>query len=255
MLSTLAMIQMMTDLRIHVSVLGFLGDRIYVPPIEMNADKVYLLRYKKEKDKKAIKALEQIKRELKKNKIDLIEQDCEIFEATEMVKKLKEIILKEKEHHLFFNISSGNTLASNALTIAAMLWQDEANSLKLYYQYYDYDKMKVGDQSLIDLSIFQIEQPTKEQQKVLKFISENPDGVSKTEILKFLYPDNTKSFTSLNKASKRKIRDDNTKNLTKLNRRVIDKLLYEWKMISITGKGKKGIVTLSDKGKNFVRFI
>ena len=235
---------MTAHLRIHVSALGYRADRIYVPLIEMKADKVYLLKLKEEKKEAAIKALKEIREKLKTNKIELIEEECKIFEVTEVVKKVKEIILKEKAHHLFFNISSGNTLSSNALTIAAMLYKDRSNSIQLYYKGYDYEKKHVKDSGLIDLPAFQIEQPTEIQQKVLKFISEKPGGVRKKELLNFLDP----SFGSYE-------REEKTKKLTNFNRQVIDKLVYDWKMISITGKGKTGEIKLSEKGKDFVKFI
>jgi len=235
---------MIPQLRIHVSVLGFLSDRVYVPAIEMKADILYLLKLSIEKEPKAVSALKKIRKEISKSKIKLIEVDCYIFKVTEIVKTVKKIMQKESEHHLLFNISSGNTLSSNSLTITFMLYKDIVHNVKLYYVKYDYDKMKVDSSQIITLPGFLIRSPTYQQQEVMKFINSVEDGATKKQILKHLIPD----FASLS-------RDEKSKKIMNLNRQIIDKLIYEWNMISIDGKGKTCRVSLNQNGKDFIQFI
>jgi hypothetical protein len=65
---------MIPELRIHIALLGYLADRIYVPAIKMKADKLFLLRLNNEKDPESKKALKKIKSKMKNNKIKLIEK-------------------------------------------------------------------------------------------------------------------------------------------------------------------------------------
>jgi len=52
---------MKPEIRIHIATLGYNSERIYVPAINKKAEVVYLLKYPEEKDKKALKALKEIR--------------------------------------------------------------------------------------------------------------------------------------------------------------------------------------------------
>jgi hypothetical protein len=235
---------MMPQLRIHVSVLGHLADRVHVPATEMRADILYLLKLQNETDPKAIEGLKKIRKEIKKSRIKLIETDCNIFEVNNIVKTVKKIMEENYEHHLLFNISSGNTLSSISFTMASMLYKDMVHSIKLYYVKYDYDKMKVNSSKIMGLPAFLIHSPTKKQQEVMSFINSEEEGVTKKQILSHIIPD----FTSLDRSVK-------SNKLMNLNRQIIDKLLYKWKMISVDGKGKSSRIKLNKNGKEFIQFI
>lgn len=235
---------MKPQLRIHIAVLGYLADRVFVPAIDMKADSLYLLNLPNETNKKAITALKKIRSELAKAKIKLIEESCEIFKVTEVVKKVRGIILKESNHHLLLNISSGNTLSSNSLTIASMLYKDLGHSVQMYYVKYDYDNMQVSNSEAIGLPAFSIRMPDALQQKVLKYVSSEEQGVTRKQILKQLNP----LFNSLSRIEK-------SKEIMNLNRQVIDKLCYDWKMINIEGKGKNSKICLNKNGEQFILFI
>ena len=57
--------------RIHIAPVGFEIDRIVIPAIEYNADKVYLLVHNNKAEDKAGAYVTRIKDELKKNKIEI----------------------------------------------------------------------------------------------------------------------------------------------------------------------------------------
>jgi hypothetical protein len=153
-------------------------------------------------------------------------------------------MFEEKDHHIFLNISSGNTLSSNAFTISAMLYKKITHFVKLYYCEYDYKKMKVKETEIIELPAFDIHSPSTLQQNVLKFVYNNKNGVTKKQILLNLHS----SYLS-------KKRNEKSTLLMGLNRQVIDKLLYQWKMIHIKGRGKNSVIRLNKNGEQFVKFI
>ena len=236
---------MKTELRIHITALGFLSDRIYIPAIEKQADLVYLLRYPNEKNKAALKALKEIRTELNKNKVKLKEISCDIFSVTAVVKKVKEIIEEEANNHIYLNISSGNTKSSNAFTLASMLYRDISHTIKPYYAGYDYSKMKTDISNIKLLPVFHIHTPNEEQCSILRLLRDNPDGLRKSQILGIIHEDYNKS----------KDRKYKSKLLMSLNRQIIEKLIIDWNMIKIKGKRKGAIVKLTEEGKEFAEFI
>ncbi len=229
--------------RYHVAVLDFRADRIIVPVKEMKADKLFLLRYQDEKHTKAKNALEEIKNQLKDTFVELEEVGCDIFEATDIIKKVHQIMFKEPENHWFFNISSGNGLSANALSIAAMLHKDKIHSTKLYYYHYDHEANKVKEQAMVDLPIFKIRTPSEKEIQILKLIGTRTDGITKKQLLE-LTEETYKSKTPT----------EQSRLLMNLTRQVTDKLLYDWKMITITGRGKNSQITLTEEGKHFIRY-
>jgi hypothetical protein len=230
-------------LRVHVATLGDLFDRIITPIIDMKADRLYLLKKPRETRKESKLALKKIRQMAKTANFQLLEVQCEIFNQAEVVREVKEIMNKEGKNHIFLNISSGNTVSSNAFTISGFLYKNVARSLNLYYYGYDYTNMKVNSSHLISLPAIEMRIPTEFQQKVLRYISEKGQ-VRKKSIMEFIHED----YPSKNKNEKSSL-------LMKLNRQVIDKLHYEWKMIDLSGKGKGCLISLNSKGKEFVKFL
>ena len=235
---------MKPELRVHIAVLGYLSDRIYLPAINQKADKVYLLRYKNEKDSNSLKALSDVRKKLKKEKIELKERDCEIFNLVVVVKEIKKIALEESQNNLYLNISSGNTLSANAIVLSAMMLKNKVRSIQLYYVPYDYRKMEADMRRIDTVPVFQIKTPNDEQNKVIELLNKHKDGLRKSQILE-------KSISNYKSLK----REDKSKRLMSLNRRVIDKLTTEWDMIRIEGKRKNAIVKLKHQGELYAQFI
>jgi len=62
----------LTNLRVHIAPVGFEIDRIVIPAKNMKADKVWLLIHENPSEDKAGPFVEKIKKQLKKEKIDVV---------------------------------------------------------------------------------------------------------------------------------------------------------------------------------------
>lgn len=232
-------------LRVHISALGFLSDRIYTPAIIKKAELLYLLRYPHETNKDALESLKKVRTELKKNKIKLVEIECDIFSVTKVVKCVKELIEKESRNHIYLNISSGNTKSSNAFTLSSMLFKELAYTIIPYYAGYDYSKMKTDTTNIQSFPVFQIRTPDEKQCQVLKLLRESDEGLRKSQIIGHIDP----------KYNSTKDRKYKSKQLMKLNRQIIEKLIIDWNMVKLKGRGKGTIVILTEEGKEFSEYI
>src|SRR3989344_5218468 len=105
---------MSVNLRIHIAPVGFEFLRVTEPLIRMQADKVYLITY--EKDDKAAKFFSQIKKELgqKYRHIKVEEVFVDIWNLYDCIEKFREIILSEKNNHVYINVSTGTKITAIA---------------------------------------------------------------------------------------------------------------------------------------------
>ena len=120
------------NLRVHIVPIGFEIDRAVQPLIKNRADKVYLISHL-EGDDAAKKHLDEIEKQLNANNIIHFIERCDIKQINSFFSKIKELIEKEKDNHIYINVSSGSKLSTMASTIAAMMFKEDNIDIKLYY--------------------------------------------------------------------------------------------------------------------------
>ena len=113
---------METNLRIHISPVGFEFKRVTEPLIRMKADKVYLVSYQ-EKDS-GEQYLQLIKKELSENykHIRIEEIFIDIWDLYQCIEKFRKIILLEGNNHVYINVSTGTKITAIAGMFSCMLW-------------------------------------------------------------------------------------------------------------------------------------
>src|SRR5207249_10287047 len=97
-----------TNLRVHIAPVRFEVDRIVIPAKNMKADKVWLLIHNNPDEDKAIRYVEEIRKHLKKAKIQIETERLNRLELFMVLKSVKEIVEKEKDNDIYINVSSGS---------------------------------------------------------------------------------------------------------------------------------------------------
>src|SRR5436309_2377569 len=111
---------MQKDLRVHISPVGYDFNRVTDPLINGKADRVYLILH--ETDRGQSKFLTNIKKELQKKipTVETKEYYLNIWNLYDCVQKFREIITKEKENHVFVNVSTGTKITAIAGMMSCM---------------------------------------------------------------------------------------------------------------------------------------
>ena len=113
---------MSSNLRIHVTPVGYEFRRVIDPLIDMQADKVYLIT--QAEDDHVANIFSKIKEELanKFNHIDVCEVFLDVWDLYACIEKFREIIFQEKGNHVYFNVSTGTKITAIAGMLSCMMW-------------------------------------------------------------------------------------------------------------------------------------
>ena len=88
-------------LRVHIAPVGFEIDRIVIPAKTMRADKVCLIADSNRSADKARPFLEKIRKTLEKRNIEVVEESADRYKLFDIVRVVKEIIIKNKQHDIY----------------------------------------------------------------------------------------------------------------------------------------------------------
>jgi hypothetical protein len=224
---------------IHIIPLGIEYDRATIPfkgKDGFKANRAYILTTSQPHKGKAPSEIikehrekaEKVKAFLEKQNIEVIVIETNLIDLLDVMKKISNIIHKEKEssNHIYINVSSAGRLTSIAAALAGMF-----HNVKSYYVKADrYSKTKQErkehgitiseKRDILFLENFELLTPNELEQKVIVEIHEK--GKLRTiDIIQYLSKSKVKGFTE-NYFEKR--RPQKTALLMKLNRRIMDKL-------------------------------
>jgi len=136
-------------LRIVIGCVTFETVKIVQPATYYRADKVHLLHLAREEPYPDF--LEEVERQLKASGIEYEPHEVNIFEFSPIMKKVIEILRKEKSmsNHVFVNISCGPSLYSAAALIACMMeggipFDVKTKEYMIDYKEYYEDEKPVG---------------------------------------------------------------------------------------------------------------
>jgi len=243
-------------LRVHIAVVGFEVDRISKAAIEQKADIIYLIS--KIDDEKGQIYLEENERILTDHNIEVEKITVsDVHDLTAVLKKMKEIIRKEKSNFIYINVSSGSIPAAIAGTTVATMFESDCHITPYYVKPETYlnrendsDKLQPqteGIQEIQKINIFPAKLPDERLIKVLIELH-NKKRLTKQELITF----STKNLDY--KTESKKVEDYGPKEYAWLNKNIIEKL-NKWRFIEIQKVGKNSIITLNDKGKNMVEYL
>ena len=134
--------------RIHIAPVGFEIDRIVLPAIEYNADKVYLLVHNNKAEDKAGAYVTRITNELKKNKIETEKVFANWRDVESITKEARKLFLELAGNDIYVNIASGSKNHAIALDRAIMTLEDQSNIREFYAESEAYEGFKPGKEQL-----------------------------------------------------------------------------------------------------------
>ena len=249
--------------RIHIAPVGFEVDRIVIPAINYNADKVYLLVHNNKAEDRAGSYITRIINELKKQKIETEKVFADWRDVESITKEARKLFLELSGNDIYVNIASGSKNHAIALDRAIMTLDDQDNITEFYAESEAYEGFKPGKQQL-SKGVREVKEipkrkmvlPNKKLLGALTIIRDyNVDERGCTRACK-------KDHKHIQKKIKKKqlaetcieqgILPSAGNNLTSLDKNIIQKLQSEWDFIKIEKIGQSYYVGLTPQGEAHV---
>jgi len=256
------------QLRVHIVPVGFEKDRVIKPLIELKADKVYLIGYKD--DIVGLPFLKKAEKRLASEKIKCEIKYCIRNDLFSLLSSFREIIYKEKGNNIYINVSSGGTFPSIAGMISSMLFKENGDMETYYVEPQGYtNEPKPGKQlkpesygvkKITSIPSYKAYLPEPHLVKTLKYISTNPDGISKKELIQYVFDEGiAKSQKYQDRKAHRKLshiekQHEAINRHMWVNHHILDKL-KAINLIEIEGSRKAMRILLSSQGKDLVKFL
>jgi len=253
--------------RVHISPVGFEIDRVVLPLIELEADKVWLLTERNPKKDKGKPYFDEVVKE-----ISHLERKCEMEikycdfnnrDLYDVLRAYREIIDVEKTNQIYVNVSTGTKIHSIAGMMACMIFKDLAYELKPYYSEPDkyaalpddMSPMSFGCKDIHTLPNYRMERPSEYLIEVLGVIEKccgpSNERITKTELKKAL---TEKGLLQLSNKAGKKIKHENIARFLALQRKCIDPLI-SWKFIEIVPPEKRGKILITREGRDMLKFL
>lgn len=237
---------MANHLRVHIVPVGHESTRITEPLLSRKADKVYFIRHIK--DEKS-KYYDFITKELENKEIEIREKFVDMWDLFKCIEKFKEIVNREKDNHVYVNVSTGSKISAIAGMLTSMLLQN----VEPYYVHKEYSSREVEIKKEIvkenvELPVFGINQPKKTFLTVLDILSKH-DKMKKSDLIEVLVKNDVikqknttkNSFTTHAKHSQL--------------RAILDPMERDWDFIKIDGKGRSSKVKITPQGNFALRIF
>ncbi|MBN1431183.1 MAG: hypothetical protein JW931_00245 [Methanomicrobiaceae archaeon] len=248
--------------RIHIAPVGYEIDRIVLPLIEMEADKVYLITEKKEKDDTGLFYVKEIENRLSKLKrpIEIEKRGTDIVgrDLYDTLRIYRQIAEEESGNHIFVNVSTGTKIHAIAGMMTCMIFRKEENLFTPYYAVpSDYDnepeagqQISIGCKEIKKMPNYRIEKPPDELIDVLEVLSKSRskyNSISKKILIEEL---ENSGMKLLNEKSK----DGLVAKYNALQRKYIIPLI-EWDYITLDYRGNRPVIKITPEGINALSFL
>lgn len=241
---------MSTPLRVHIVPIGFEYRRVTEPLIHMRADKVYLVKYKNGDE--AANFYGQIERELGQKYKHVQTEDVllNIWDLYECIGKFREIMLQERENHVYVNVSTGTKITAIAGMLSCMLW-----NAKPYYAPVSY----AGRKRTVEISehvsdpvpfpAYSIHKPKPESMLILDLLRRHGGTMEKRRIIKEL-----EGAGIIKKAMDGEDELSASAKHSKL-RSLLDPMIRDWGLVSVHGSGRKSEVSIEEQGETALKIF
>lgn len=172
--------------RVHIMPVGFEFDRIVVPAEQYRADQVVLIGHEgDESGSEGEEYWNRVTAELEERDIPYNDLGCDMFDLYSSLGTIAKAITTHSDDDVYVNLSTGSKITAIAGMIASMVLDTTA----YYVRALDYDDGGPTDiVDVIDLPMYPIDAPDKEQVGVLEFIemwTEHEGPPTKGEIIHF----------------------------------------------------------------------
>ena len=241
------------NLRIHVAPVGFETDRIVLSAKKRRADRVYLMVHQNPSQDKAGHFIRKAQDTLKKENIEVVIEPHDRLDLFEIIKSIKQIIVKEEGNNIYVNLASGSKIQAIAGMMACMMFNEKKNVFPFYVEAKEYTGFKkqeisTGIKELIDLPSYEIQKPEQKHIDALKLISEN-DGRLTKKMMAELADNGGLISVNAEKENYSQAR------FASLDKNIIQPLLVHWKFIEEEKIGRTRWIKMTQEGQNAAKFL
>ena len=232
---------MKPKLRVHVATLDHHVERIIEPLISLHADKAYIIAFKEKDDSHEF--LKKTKAILAKQRIAVSVEFVDIWNLMKCVSLFRDIIAKENENHLFFNVSTGTKISCISAMLACMIWNCEPYYAKPEYQDIKIPKKIKSEKirEIVSIPTYNMSIPKPEYLDVLSILLQNNGKMKKRHLIeelkkmRIIFPGEGSSLSKPAEHGQLKT--------------ILDPMLNS-EYITIDSIGRNSIVCITEQGKN-----
>lgn len=237
------------NLRIHIVPVGFEFRRVTDPLINMQADRVYLITHAD--DDHASRFLAEIKKEIatKYIHIDVKEIFLDVWDMYACIEEFHSIISKEKENHVYINVSTGTKITAIAGMLSCMMWHAQPYYVSVSYPAKTPDT--IPTEHVQDINVFptyEIKQPKPVFMHILNLLQSYGKPMRKAVLIDKLEEIGIIKATSI-------ISDTELSATAKHSqlRSLLDPMEKEWSLITVQASGRRSEVSITDQGITALR--
>jgi len=240
------MLMMRSHLRVHIVPVGFEVKRVTEPILQLKGDRVYLISLNK--DDKASTRMKQIKKILTNKQIEVKEEYTDIWNIMSCMEKFREIVTREKGNQIYFNVSTGSTLASIAAMLTCMIWKCRAYYVKLKYD----EKKKQEEfvennvEDVLSIPVYKILSPEDKHLLILGIIKDKDRKIRKKDLIEKL-----KELKIIRPVMGKKLSVHAEH--SQLNAML--KPLVDEHYVEVQSRGRSSIVMLTQQGENALKIF
>lgn len=242
---------MVDYLRVHIIPIGFDSTRVTKPLVEKKADKVYFIRHRGDTEDSVYFKFVSNELSINLNHIETDERFVNLWDLYECIETYREIIKKEKNNHIYINVSTGSKITAIAGMLTCMLFKNA----EPYYVDIDYSpqtkkvivrKLKVKGYK--SLPVFEMIKPKNEYLQILKLLKEN-GKMRKSNLIDEL--------ESLKVIRKKEISDKDFTTHAKHSQlnSFLSPMENEYDFIEIITHGKRSDVLIKEQGERALRIF
>ena len=237
---------MESQLRIHVATVDHHIERITEPMINLRADKAYIITYGKQDA--AAEFLKKTKTILKRHRIPFTVIFVDIWDLMACVEKFRDLIMKERENQIFFNVSTGTKISAISAMLSCMIWNCQP-----YYAKPDYSEIKIPRkiaveeiQDIVSMPIYKMIIPKSEYLQILTILQRNNGQIKKRylieelKILQIIKPVGEKDLSKPAEHGQLKT--------------ILDPMI-KMEYIQVETVGRNNIVMITSQGENTLRIF
>jgi len=237
--------------RVHIAPVGYEIDRIVIPAKEMKIDRAYLLIHNKESEDKAKKFIIKVEAQLKKANIRVQKIKHDRLDLFDIIKTVKEIIIKENRNDVFVNLASGSKMQAIGSMMATMMFKDKQvqpfYAEAEHYAGFDEDQLSTGVKNMTVIPTFDLQIPKPKPIAALKIINERGGKIQKKELVR-LAEDHELITVKENAQNPGTSRD------VSLDANIIQPLL-KWRFIEVEKVGRTKLIKITQEGQNAIKFL
>lgn len=244
--------------RVQIAPLGFEVDRITMPLERGKADKLWLLIHNNASEDKSIRYAKRIGERCAELGVELATVRADRMDLFDISKAVREVIIRECGNSIHINVAAGSKIQAIACMMACMSFQDSININPFYAvpeKYTAQEASKPGDQQIshglreiISLPVYKMHKPSEKLLKALDMISKSGGRVAKKRLASMVQNEGLITVRAEESNQSQAVYASLQNNITK-------PLEREWGMITTEKIGRSHWISLTQEGKDTVRFL